>query len=153
MHESDCGLVGLDRDVAFVIGGDFNIVPAALDCWQGAAADGSIFCTTEERSRYRSLLDLKLTDLFRHVHPEEQKFSWWDYRGGALTNLLIARGAQDTRQAALERESIKHAGDRQPTERAGRHNGHRFGGRVIDDRQALHHPDMPGFFGPLITGE
>ena len=77
-------LVGLDRDVAFVIGGDFNIVPAALDCWQGAAADGSIFCTTEERSRYRSLLDLKLTDLFRHVHPEEQKFSWWDYRGGSF---------------------------------------------------------------------
>ena len=60
-------LVGLDRDVAFVIGGDFNIVPAALDCWQGAAADGSIFCTTEERSRYRSLLDLKLTDLFGRV--------------------------------------------------------------------------------------
>ena len=28
-------LVGLDRDVAFVIGGDFNIVPAALDCWLG----------------------------------------------------------------------------------------------------------------------
>ena len=77
-------LVGLDRDVAFVIGGDFNIVPAALDCWQGAAADGSIFCTTEERSRYRSLLDLKLTDLFRHVHTEEQKFSWWDYRGGSF---------------------------------------------------------------------
>ena len=77
-------LVGLDRDVAFVIGGDFNIVPAALDCWQGAAADGSIFCTTEERSRYRSLLDLKLTDLFRHVHTEKQKFSWWDYRGGSF---------------------------------------------------------------------
>ena len=77
-------LVGLDRDVAFVIGGDFNIVPAALDCWQGAAADGSIFCTTEERSRHRSLLELKLTDLFRHVHPEEQKFSWWDYRGGSF---------------------------------------------------------------------
>ena len=77
-------LVGLDRDVAFVIGGDVNIVPAALDCWQGAAADGSIFCTTEERSRYRSLLDLNLTDLFRHVHPEEQKFSWWDYRGGSF---------------------------------------------------------------------
>ena len=32
----------------------------------------------------RSLLDLKLTDLFRHVHPEEQKFSWWDYRGGSF---------------------------------------------------------------------
>ena len=77
-------LSGVDRDAAFVIGGDFNIVPAALDCWQGAAADGSIFCTTDERSRYRSLLDLGLTDLFRNLHPEEQRFSWWDYRGGSF---------------------------------------------------------------------
>ena len=43
-------LAGVDRDSAFVIGGDFNIVPAPLDCWQGEAADGSIFCTDEERS-------------------------------------------------------------------------------------------------------
>ena len=59
-------------------------MPAALDCWQGTAADGSIFCTTDERSRYRSLLDLGLTDLFRHLHPEKQRFSWWDYRGGSF---------------------------------------------------------------------
>ena len=35
-------------------------------------------------SRYRSLLDLGLTDLFRHLYPEERKFSWWDYRGGSF---------------------------------------------------------------------
>lgn len=77
-------LAGADRDAAFVIGGDFNIVPAPLDCWQGEAADGSIFCTAEERSRYRALLDLGLTDLFRHRQPEERQFSWWDYRGGSF---------------------------------------------------------------------
>lgn len=77
-------LAGVDSGSAFVIGGDFNIVPAALDCWQGEAADGSIFCTAEERTRYRSLLDLGLTDLFRHLHPDAQKFSWWDYRGGSF---------------------------------------------------------------------
>ena len=27
---------------------------------------------------------LGLTDLFRHLRPEERKFSWWDYRGGAF---------------------------------------------------------------------
>ena len=62
-------LSDVDRDAAFVIGGDFNIVPAALDCWQGTAADGSIFCTTDERSRYRSLLDLGLTDLPTSAPP------------------------------------------------------------------------------------
>ena len=77
-------LAGVDPESAFVIGGDYNIVPTALDCWRGEAADGSIFCTGEERARYRSLIDLGLTDLFRHLHPDEQKFSWWDYRGGSF---------------------------------------------------------------------
>ena len=77
-------LAGVDRNSAFVIGGDFNIVPEPLDCWQGAAADGSIFCTGDERARYRSLIDLGLTDLFRHLRPDERQFSWWDYRGGAF---------------------------------------------------------------------
>ena len=77
-------LAGVDRKSAFVIGGDFNIVPEALDCWRGEDADGSIFCTREERERYRALRDLGLTDLFRHLRPDEQKFSWWDYRGGSF---------------------------------------------------------------------
>jgi exodeoxyribonuclease-3 len=24
-----------------------------------------------------------LVDTFRHLHPEEVKYSWWSYRGGA----------------------------------------------------------------------
>ena len=77
-------LAGVRGDAASVIGGDFNIVPAALDAWQGDAADGSIFCTAEERARFSSIVDLGLTDLYRHLYPDEQKFSWWDYRGGAF---------------------------------------------------------------------
>ena len=25
-----------------------------------------------------------VTDLYRQLHPDEQTFSWWDYRGGAF---------------------------------------------------------------------
>ena len=67
-----------------VLCGDFNIVPEPADCWRGEAADGTIFCTEEERSRYSALLELGLTDLYRHLHPDTQAFSWWDYRGGAF---------------------------------------------------------------------
>jgi len=77
-------VAGVDGNAPFVIGGDFNIVPEPLDCWRGEAADGTIFCTVEERSRYRALEDAGLADLFRHAHPGEQTFSWWDYRGGAF---------------------------------------------------------------------
>ena len=67
-----------------VLCGDFNIVPEPTDCWRGEAADGTIFCTEEERSRYSALLELGFTDLFRHLNPDTQAFSWWDYRGGAF---------------------------------------------------------------------
>ena len=84
-YESLAGYLGeLDVDGPFLIGGDFNVVPEPVDCWRGEAADGSIFCTDDERSRYQALLDCGLVDLYRRVEPEKQAFSWWDYRGGAF---------------------------------------------------------------------
>ena len=77
-------LAGIDAHEPFVIGGDFNVVPDPLDCWRDKVADGTMFCTVEERSRFDALLSRGLVDLFRHAHPGEQRFSWWDYRGGAF---------------------------------------------------------------------
>ena len=67
-----------------VLCGDFNIVPEPLDSWRGEAGDGRIFHTPEERARLQALKQLGLVDLYRHRHPDEQTFSWWDYRGGAF---------------------------------------------------------------------
>ena len=67
-----------------IICGDFNVVPDAMDSWQGASAEGTVFHTQDERRRLQAMLDLGLTDLFRDRFPEEQQFSWWDYRGGAF---------------------------------------------------------------------
>ena len=72
---------GSDRHI---LCGDFNIVPAPLDSWMGEQGDGRIFHTQAERARFARLLSLGHTDLYRHLHPEEQTFSWWDYRGGAF---------------------------------------------------------------------
>ena len=71
-------------DLPRVICGDFNIVPTAIDSWRGEAAEGDIFHTVDERTRLANFMDLGLTDLYRHRYPEEQMFSWWDYRGGAF---------------------------------------------------------------------
>jgi exodeoxyribonuclease-3 len=75
---------GKDEPARRILCGDFNIVPVALDSWQGAAGDGAIFHTNEERRRFQALLDLGLVDLFRHRYPDRGAFSWWDYRGGAF---------------------------------------------------------------------
>ncbi|HJO02508.1 MAG TPA: exodeoxyribonuclease III [Acidobacteriota bacterium] len=72
------------EDAQAVLCGDFNICPAAIDSWNENALRGTIFHTDEERNTFRRLLDGGFVDLFRQRYPDEQKFSWWDYRGGAF---------------------------------------------------------------------
>ena len=74
------------RDAAapYVLCGDFNICPQPIDSWNEKQLKGRIFHTDDERRRFRALLDWGLQDLFRELYPDEQKFSWWDYRGGAF---------------------------------------------------------------------
>ena len=71
-------------DQPAILCGDFNIVPTALDTWDEAGHAGGIFHTDDERARMAALLDTGLTDAFRHLHPDDPSFSWWDYRGGAF---------------------------------------------------------------------
>ncbi len=67
-----------------VLCGDFNVCPAALDSWNEEHFGGGIFHTVEERARFRRLLDWGLVDVFREKFPDQQTFSWWDYRAGAF---------------------------------------------------------------------
>lgn len=71
-------------DSPAVLCGDFNIVPTALDTWDPKRHEGDIFHTEAERARLAAVLDLGLVDLYREKYPDEQAFSWWDYRGGAF---------------------------------------------------------------------
>ena len=56
-------------DRPLVIGGDFNLCPAALDTWDEDAWQEKIFHTEEERGRFQTLLALGTVDLFRAVNP------------------------------------------------------------------------------------
>ncbi len=67
-----------------VLCGDFNVVPAPIDSWDEKRHAGTIFHTQAERDRIQALYAAGLTDLFRSKYPDDQKFSWWDYRGGAF---------------------------------------------------------------------
>lgn len=73
-----------DAAAPTVLCGDFNVVPAPIDSWDAERLEGSIFHTESERNRLAYLLQWGLTDLFRHMHPHERMFSWWDYRGGSF---------------------------------------------------------------------
>ena len=71
-------------DRTAVLCGDFNICPTGLDSWDEQRLAGDIFHTEVERQRMAALLETGFSDLFRQARPEEQAFSWWDYRGGAF---------------------------------------------------------------------
>ncbi len=65
---------------AVALMGDFNIAPGDSDVWDPFVWDGQILTHPEERRRFQALLALGLTDAWRHQHPYETSFSWWDYQ-------------------------------------------------------------------------
>lgn len=69
-------------DQPVVLAGDFNIAPTDDDVWDEDRYSNDLFCTEDERSRFRRLLDWGFVDLVRHVHPAPRQFTWWDYRAG-----------------------------------------------------------------------
>ena len=77
--------VGALKEERIVVGGDFNVAPADLDVWDPAAWEGSTHVTDDERKRLAAIEEGgELVDCFRALHPDEQGFTWWDYRGGSF---------------------------------------------------------------------
>ena len=65
-----------------VVAGDFNIAPADMDVYDPASFVGGTHVSAAERDRLRGMLDLGLVDAYRHLHPTEVGYTWWDYRAG-----------------------------------------------------------------------
>ena len=64
--------------------GDFNIAPADIDVHAPEEWLGQVHVSPEEREAFQSLMGLGLTDSFRQHYPDQQSFSWWDYRAAAF---------------------------------------------------------------------
>lgn len=74
------------RDSAqpLLVGGDFNVAPSDLDCYDPKAFEGATHVSEPEREALRFLERAGLRDLTRAFHPDEPCYSWWDYRNGAF---------------------------------------------------------------------
>jgi exodeoxyribonuclease-3 len=71
------------RGRSLLVAGDMNIAPADEDVYDPAAFVGGTHVTSEERGRLERILTTgELVDAYRHLHPSEQQFTWWDYRQG-----------------------------------------------------------------------
>lgn len=60
--------------------GDFNIAPTDRDVFDPAFFEGKTHVSAAEREAFQGLLDVGLTDLLRERWPQEQFFTYWDYR-------------------------------------------------------------------------
>ncbi len=69
-------------DVPAIIAGDMNVCPTDLDVWDASRVHGATHVTPAERLRLAAVLETGYVDAFRHVHPNDPGFTWWDYRAG-----------------------------------------------------------------------
>ena len=74
----------LNIEEPFLIGGDFNVAPTAIDVFDPEALEGTVCYHRDERAKFRALLNLGLYDAFRVIDPTGQIYSWWHYQGRAV---------------------------------------------------------------------
>jgi exodeoxyribonuclease-3 len=71
-----------DPGEPLVIGGDFNVAPEDVDVWDPRACHGGTHVSPPEREAFARLCRWGLVDVYRRLHPEPDRYTWWDYRAG-----------------------------------------------------------------------
>jgi exodeoxyribonuclease-3 len=103
-----------------IVCGDMNIAPTDADVFDPAAYVGSTHVTRPEREALAELMAAKgLHDVVRERWPDDQVFSYWDYRAGMFhqnlgmrIDLMLATDAVATRVKAtwIDRKARKGTG-------------------------------------------
>ncbi|EST13834.1 exodeoxyribonuclease III [Pseudomonas putida S610] len=62
-----------------VLAGDFNVVPTDLDIYDPKSWQKDALLQPESRDCFERLLASGWIDAIRHLHPQEQVFTFWDY--------------------------------------------------------------------------
>ena len=64
-----------------VLGGDYNVIPEPLDCYNPKVWEGDALFRPETRSAFRAWQHMGYTDAFRALHTEAHRYTFWDYFG------------------------------------------------------------------------
>jgi exodeoxyribonuclease III len=103
----------LSLEEPFVLAGDYNVIPEPRDCADPAAWEGDALFLPQTRARYRSLINLGLTDALRATTDDSGLYTFWDYQAGAWQRnkgiridhiLLSPRAADRLIAVAIEKE-------------------------------------------------
>jgi len=97
----------LKGEDAFVLGGDYNVIPEEGDVYSPKAFKDDALFQPESRAALRKIVHLGLTDAYRALHGEAGQYTWWGYMGGAwskdqgvrIDHLLLSPQAADRLEA------------------------------------------------------
>lgn len=76
-----CKQLEMKKPVIFC--GDLNVAHESIDIKNDKANVGKKGFTYEEREGFSNFVEAGFLDTFRTLYPEEEKYSWWTYMGGA----------------------------------------------------------------------
>jgi exodeoxyribonuclease-3 len=76
----------LKEDEIQIFGGDYNVAAENIDVFDAKHLDGTVCFHPTERQKFRTILNLGITDSYRALNQQSQCFSWYDYRGGSWQN-------------------------------------------------------------------
>jgi len=66
-----------------ILGGDFNIIPAAEDVYNPISFDDDALFRLEIRKKLREMINLGFNDVYRHFNETKEGYTFWDYMRGA----------------------------------------------------------------------
>ena len=69
-----------------LISGDFNIIPEEIDVYDFKRYENDALFKMEIRKKYRELINLGFTDLYRHFNKSKQEYTFWDYFASSWQN-------------------------------------------------------------------
>ncbi len=73
----------LEQEEAFILAGDYNVIPMPEDCYNEKAWEGDALYRPESRTAFRRLLNLGLTEAIRSTNENDSTYTFWDYQAGA----------------------------------------------------------------------
>jgi len=73
----------LEQEEAFILAGDYNVIPMPEDCHDPKAWEGDALFRPESRAAFRRLLNLGLTEAIRTTTDADKTYTFWDYQAGA----------------------------------------------------------------------
>ena len=73
----------ISKNSNLIIAGDFNIIPEEMDVYDFKRYENDALGKLEIRKKFRELLNLGFSDVYRLKNKNKQEYTFWDYFAGS----------------------------------------------------------------------